>query len=360
MNNQNNNWIDLPHGGAMRTENGIPVEVSDKGASHLDEIQILQNAEEISGIKLTWMYLNRARRWKETSIFSIFRRGAEADWNMAKVLSFACEACGVEKGKRWFGEFDDRNRVWVCDGCWELQKNHPEYFSILQGEIDESLIQGEQASRMVGVCATLQGEINGKPFSARTRSGVDRSGKGLNAIETPTGRVRAPSFEQLPLPLEPMDALLDCIRGADAEIKLFGHVLLTTTPDVTGRLYLGVTAPICPSCSANLLRLRLARPGLEINQPGLPMNKISDDWRDLPHGGAMRLENGVPADLSDKGDWRLDELQILRDAEEISGINLMWLHPSRARRWKETSIFAIFGHRGEVMWRMAKVIVVSK
>lgn len=125
-----------------------------------------------------------------------------------------------------------------------------------------------EARATSGVQATLQGGVDGQPVNATTRSGVDRSGAGLNAIETPAGRVQAPSFEQLPPPLEPLPVQgasgNTFVRGADAEIKLFGHTLLSTHADATGRLYLGVTAPMCPSCSANLWQTRAALPRLQI------------------------------------------------------------------------------------------------
>jgi RHS repeat-associated protein len=125
-----------------------------------------------------------------------------------------------------------------------------------------------EARATSGVQASLQGEVNERAVNATTRSGVDRSGTGLNAVETPQGRVQAPSFEQLPQPLEPLPVSgangNTFVRGADAEIKLFGHTLLNTPRDATGQLYLGVTAPMCPSCTANLWRTRAAVPGLQI------------------------------------------------------------------------------------------------
>jgi RHS repeat-associated protein len=141
-----------------------------------------------------------------------------------------------------------------------------------------------------GVQATLQGEMNGNPVSATTRSGVDRSGTGIRAIETPAGRV--PSPDPLPAPLEPVAVPgangQAFVRGADAEIKLFGHALMTTPAGSTGRLYLGVTAPICPSCRLNLWNTRSALPGLQI---------ISDMPSVLPGGaggGAGVLPNPTP------------------------------------------------------------------
>jgi RHS repeat-associated protein len=129
--------------------------------------------------------------------------------------------------------------------------------------------QADAASRAGGgVQATLQGEANGQPYYATTRSGVDRSGTGVRAIETPQGRVQAPTPDAVSDVLTPTAVPGGSgqvfPRGADAEFKLFGHTLLSTGRNSTGRLYLGVTAPSCPSCSANLWNLRTAIPGLQI------------------------------------------------------------------------------------------------
>ncbi len=119
-----------------------------------------------------------------------------------------------------------------------------------------------------GVQATLQGEVNGQPFRASTRSGVDRSGSGVRAIDTPAGRVQAPAADAVPDVLRPLPVPGGSgqafVRGADAEFKLFGHTLLSTEASATGRLSLGVTAPICPSCTANLWSTRAALPGVQI------------------------------------------------------------------------------------------------
>jgi RHS repeat-associated protein len=150
-----------------------------------------------------------------------------------------------------------------------------------------------EASATSGVQATLRGEVNGQPVSATTRSGVDRSGTGLNAIETPGGRVQAPTFDQLPPPLEPLAVPgasgSTFVRGADAEIKLFGHTLLTTPRDATGRLYLGVTAPMCPSCSANLWQTRAAVPGLQ----------FIADMPSTAAGAAGALDRVIPPQRND-------------------------------------------------------------
>ncbi len=150
-----------------------------------------------------------------------------------------------------------------------------------------------EARATSGVQATLQGEVNGQPVNATTRSGVDRSGTGLNAVETPGGRVQAPTFNQLPGPLEPLAVPgangNTFVRGADAEIKLFGHTLLTMPRDATGRLYLGVTAPICPSCRANLWQTRAAMPGLQ----------LINDMPSPAAGAAGALDSFVPPQRND-------------------------------------------------------------
>lgn len=101
----------------MRLEDDIPVEVSDKGVWQLDELGILRDAEELSGIKLTWMHLSRARRWQKTPITAVLRPRDEWNWSTAKVARAACDVCGVEMGMRWIGESGSPNVVWVCDTC---------------------------------------------------------------------------------------------------------------------------------------------------------------------------------------------------------------------------------------------------
>jgi hypothetical protein len=116
------------------------------------------------------------------------------------------------------------------------------------------------------VAATIQGEVNGQRVNATTFAGQDKSGTGYAAIQTPEGRVSAP--DPLPEPLRPVDAPKASgqvvPRGNDAEIKLFGYTLKTFGSKPTGRLYLGVTSPMCPSCSVNGLTLQNAAPGLEL------------------------------------------------------------------------------------------------
>jgi hypothetical protein len=101
----------------MRLENGIPIEVSDKGAWMLDEKRILSDAEEASGIKLTWMHSNRSKRWRKAPILAILRPNNEWSWCMAKVAPAACDFCGVNIGKLWTGAPGTPDRAWKCGAC---------------------------------------------------------------------------------------------------------------------------------------------------------------------------------------------------------------------------------------------------
>ena len=133
-----------------------------------------------------------------------------------------------------------------------------------------------QGGTKKGVSATMHGEINAQPYKIATRSGVDTSGKGVRAINTPTGPVPAPLPEEVKHVLKPLDVPKlgsgeVVTRNADAEFKLFGHTILNTQDEATGQLFLGVTKPMCPSCFANLWNTRAALPGVQIiNQLSIP------------------------------------------------------------------------------------------
>jgi hypothetical protein len=135
--------------------------------------------------------------------------------------------------------------------------------------------------------------VNSQPFSATTRSGVDRSGTGVRAIETPQGRVQAPAPDAVPDVLRPLPVPgsngQTFVRGADAEFKLLGHTLLSTSPNSTGRLYLGVTQPVCPSCYSNLWNTRAALPGV----------RIIADLPSQAQGAAGALQTFVPYQRDD-------------------------------------------------------------
>jgi hypothetical protein len=117
MKTQRERWQDLPHGGAMRREADIPVAVSDKGAWQLDENRILSDAQEVSGIKLTWLHLSRALRWQKAPITAVILTGQEWSWSVAKVTLAACDSCGIEVGNRWITEANTAEQAWVCEKC---------------------------------------------------------------------------------------------------------------------------------------------------------------------------------------------------------------------------------------------------
>ena len=127
MKTQRDKWQALPHRGAMRREAEIPVAVSDKGACQPDENQILSDAQEVSGGKLTWMRLSRARRWRKAPITAVPRRVDEWIWCIARVTPAARDLCGIAPGKRWTAEVDSPNRVWVSEMCTarSLVEKHP-------------------------------------------------------------------------------------------------------------------------------------------------------------------------------------------------------------------------------------------
>ena len=158
-----------------------------------------------------------------------------------------------------------------------------------------------------GVQSSLQGEVNGEAVHASTRSGVDRSGTGIRAIETPAGRVKAPTGDDLLKVLDPKSAPKangeNIPRGADAEIKLLGHTLLTTDRAATGSLYLGVTAPMCPSCRAALWDTRDLMPGLQIfSDMPLPVGGASGGVDIFIPPSRQDLPPPIPV-IQIKGSW---------------------------------------------------------
>jgi hypothetical protein len=101
----------------MWQEARVPTKVSDKGAWQLDENSILADAQEASGVKLTWKRLNRAERWQKTSLTAVFRLCDEWNWCIAEVLPAACESCGVDAGERTIVDPRTLEELWVCEAC---------------------------------------------------------------------------------------------------------------------------------------------------------------------------------------------------------------------------------------------------
>jgi hypothetical protein len=119
-----------------------------------------------------------------------------------------------------------------------------------------------------GVSAARVGEADGQ-----TVADAISSGRNAQPRNTPGGtvgsfsadgtpRVLPPQHQGANVGLEPFE-VGGYPRAGDAEIRAFGLTLATTTPESTGAIYLGVTAPMCPSCTAGLWRVRAMRPDLQ-------------------------------------------------------------------------------------------------
>jgi hypothetical protein len=70
-------WHDLPRGGKVRVEGGVPVEVTDEGRWDLDEREILTEAGRLVDMPLTWAKLDRAKRWRHAGLTSLVRPSNE-------------------------------------------------------------------------------------------------------------------------------------------------------------------------------------------------------------------------------------------------------------------------------------------
>ncbi len=129
----------------------------------------------------------------------------------------------------------------------------------------------------MGAQGSIIGEVDGAPFRASTLSGGGKgsqSGSKAINVETPEGvqkTVPAPQPERASPTLEPFKVPkadgTPIDRGMDAEFKLLNDVLFgkgQLNPDLTGKIFLGVDKPICPSCTANIWSARAAVPGLDI------------------------------------------------------------------------------------------------
>lgn len=67
---------------------------------------------------------------------------------------------------------------------------------------------------------------------------------------------------------------------------------------------------------------------------------MADGWQDLPGGGNVRMKNGRPTHVGDKGRWALDENQILSEAAAVTGMKLTWATLDRSSRWHRPSLIS--------------------
>lgn len=119
--------------------------------------------------------------------------------------------------------------------------------------------------------AARVGDIDGQTVADATSSGRNAQPRGAPggtvAVFPEQGppNVLPPGSQAENVGLEPFDIGGPVgVRSADAEIRLFRWTLWTTRPETTGTLSLGVTAPMCPSCTSGLWRTRALRPDLRL------------------------------------------------------------------------------------------------
>jgi RHS repeat-associated protein len=130
----------------------------------------------------------------------------------------------------------------------------------------------------VGVRAAQRGTINGEPVNETAQSGSRRVADRM--INTPEGPVPAPTDDEIaaaglknhPTPRAGGGPPIPRLR--DAEIRLLGRTVIRTNPDAAGTLYMGASAPMCPSCTANVWRTMALRPGIDIYSaaPDIPFS----------------------------------------------------------------------------------------
>ena len=90
---------------------------------------------------------------------------------------------------------------------------------------------------------------------------------------------------------------------------------------------------------------------------GVVTNKIrhlSDGWHSLPIGGALLVKSGRPIRVTDKGDWTIDELSLLREAESFTGFKLNYTY-ARGKRWRDSSLSEVLFKKVGSTWSFANI-----
>jgi len=83
---------------------------------------------------------------------------------------------------------------------------------------------------------------------------------------------------------------------------------------------------------------------------------LKDGWLDLPSGGAVEVRDGVPVRVTDNGNYRLDDWQILREAAAATNTELTFRRQGRSERWRKRGIGQIFDARGIYRPEVADVL----
>ena len=95
--------------------------------------------------------------------------------------------------------------------------------------------------------------------------------------------------------------------------------------------------------------------GADAYTRSVPIEAIEDGWLELPCGGAVEVRDGVPVRVTDNGNYRLDDRQILQEAAAATGTQLKWREQGRSRRWRSRLGF-IFDAKGTYRKEVAGVL----
>ena len=83
---------------------------------------------------------------------------------------------------------------------------------------------------------------------------------------------------------------------------------------------------------------------------------LRDGWHDLPSGGRVRVRNGIPTVITDRGHYNLAEDSLLVEAEGVTCTKLTWRSLDRSRRWGTKRLIYIFSGFDKRGWSFAKVL----
>ncbi len=81
-----------------------------------------------------------------------------------------------------------------------------------------------------------------------------------------------------------------------------------------------------------------------------------DGWLDLPSGGAVEIQDGAPVRITDNGNYRVDDSQLLREAEMATDTSLRWRWLERSRRWRSRWLAALIRRDPPFRTDVAEVI----
>jgi len=142
---------------------------------------------------------------------------------------------------------------------------------------------------------------------------------------------------------------LNPIRRASGNYYRFLHRSDTGVCTVSTRRF--VTSRSSTALGGSLLR-DFGKKAPEHNERRI----LRDGWNELPCGGAVRVKNDVPVEVSDQGRWNLDEGQILTEAGKVTSSKITWFSLHRWQRWQAPGLLSIFSRGNMYRWSVAKVV----